>query len=40
MTNPTRRSVVRGSLALATAGSLVRPFIANGVAMVLLVRAI
>src|ERR1700719_2162388 len=32
MTNPTRRSVVRGSLALATAGSLVRPYIANATA--------
>ena len=32
MTNPTRRSVLRGSLALATAGSLVRPFIANAAA--------
>src|SRR5580693_168071 len=32
MTNPTRRSVFRGSLALATAGSLVRPFIANAAA--------
>jgi multiple sugar transport system substrate-binding protein len=32
MTNPTRRSVLRGSLALATAGSLVRPFIAKAAA--------
>ena len=32
MTNPTRRSVVRGSLALATAGSLVRPYIAHATA--------
>src|SRR5947207_14018763 len=32
MTNPTRRSVLRGSLAFATAGSLVRPFIANAAA--------
>src|ERR1700720_3455966 len=32
MTNPTRRSVLRGSLALTTAGSLVRPFIANATA--------
>jgi predicted ATPase len=29
---PTRRSVLRGSLTLATAGSLVRPFIANAAA--------
>src|SRR6202045_1478959 len=32
MTNPTRRSVLRGSLALATAGSLVRPLIAKAAA--------
>ena len=32
MTNPARRSVLRGSLALATAGSLVRPFIAKAAA--------
>src|SRR6202047_5204667 len=32
MTNPTRRSVLRGSLALATAGSLVRPSIADAAA--------
>src|ERR1700719_3155221 len=32
MTNPTRRSVLRGSLALASAGSLVRRFIAKAAA--------
>ncbi len=32
MTNPTRRSVLRGSLALASAGALARPYIANAAA--------
>src|SRR5580693_9080318 len=31
-TNPTRRSVLRGSLALASAGAVARPYIANAVA--------
>jgi multiple sugar transport system substrate-binding protein len=32
MINPTRRSLLRGSLAIATAGSLARPYIANAAA--------
>jgi len=31
-TNPTRRSVLRGSLALASAGAVARPYIANAAA--------
>ncbi len=33
MTGPTRRSVIRGSMALATAGMLPRPHIANAAAV-------